>query len=514
MKEQLELLQQYLQGIWFKRYLVIMSMWILCLVGWTAITLLPNEYTSEARVYADTRTILKPLLRGIAINNDPTKELQLMVKTLLSRRNLETIARYTEADLKVDTTSEYDDLLDDLKTNITIRSAGEENLFTISYFGTDPKYVKDVVQAALDVFVENAVGHKKEDTKNANEFLASQLAVYEERLLKSESELAEFKRLNSGYVSGSEQSYSLKSESLKYEIEETRLQRKEALSALASARRQLKDEARLNYTQLSSIKTEFDIRLETLQARLDQLLFRFTDKHPDVKETRRQIDTLMEQRTSLISGGRVSQPDTPMLQEMKMNISHIENKVASLTAREAILADKLQEVNSKLLNLPKIEAQLTSLMRNYEVTKEQYHQLLERRESALISQDVDAKSDQISFKIIDPPLLPRLPSGPNRPLLLSMVLILSAGVGVSLAFAISQVWPVVYSSNQLVRQIEMPVYGEVTTIGLSGSNDYMRSQITNVVFHGLLILILFIVFYIINSLSVIQFLLLKLKELL
>ncbi|MGF1723856.1 XrtA system polysaccharide chain length determinant [Photobacterium nomapromontoriensis] len=514
MKEQLELLQQYFYGVWLKRRLAIIIIWTLCLSGWTVITILPNEYTSEARVYADTRTILKPLLRGIAIDNDPTKELQLMVKTLLSRRNLETIARYTEADLMVDTTNDYDELLDDLKNNIKIRSAGKENLFTISYFGTDPKYVKDVVQAALDVFVENAVGHKKQDSKQANEFLVSQLALYEDRLLESERELAEFKRLNSAYVIGSDNGYALRSESLKYEIEETRLKRKEALSALASARRQVKNETVGTYSQQSTIKTEFDIRLETLQARLDQLLFRYTEKHPDVKETRRQIDTLHQQRSTLIRGGQVIRPDTPMLQEMKLNISNIENSIASLTARESVLIEKLNEVEGKLLNLPKIEAQLTSLMRNYKVTKDQYHQLLERRESAMISQDVDAKSDQISFKIIDPPLLPRIPSGPNRPLLLSAVLILSAGAALSIVFAISQSLPVVYSSNQLYQQTQISVYGEVSSGGIDSKDNYIRNQVMNSTFHLFLILVGFIMFFIINSLSLVQLATLKMQGLL
>lgn len=514
MKEQLEILQQYLHGIWFKRRCAIITMWILCLTGWTIITFLPNKYTSEARVYADTRTILKPLLEGIAINNDPSKELQLMVQTLLNRQNLETIARYTEADLEIETTSEYDKLLKNLKENITIRSAGKENLFTISYFGSDPKYVRDVVQAALDVFVENAVGHKKQDTKNAHDFLTSQLALYEQRLIESESELAEFKRLNTGYVSGSEKGYTLKLEVLKSEIEETRLKRREALSALASARKQVKDEQTSNYSQSSSIETEFDIRLETLQGRLDQLLFRYTEKHPDVKETHRQIETLLEQRTTLIKGGKVTRPDTPMLQKMKLNISQIENTIASLTARESILLDKLAQVDNELLNLPKIEAQLTNLMRNYEVTKDQYHQLLERRESALISQDVDNKSDQISFKIVDAPLIPSLPSGPNRPLLLSVVLILSVGVSISLAFSISQLWPVVYSSNQLGRQLEIPIYGEVSSIGFTGTDGYIREQVVNVLYHGFSVVVIFIVFCVVNIMSFVPVLVLKLKELL
>lgn len=499
MKEQFELLQQYLHGIWFKRKWVFVTMWLLSIIGWSVVTILPNKYTAEARVYADTRTILQPLLKGIAINNDPSKELMLMVKTLLSRRNLETIASYTQADISASSKEEYNKILEDLKENLVIKSAGKENLFTISYSGRDKEYVKEVVQAALDVFVENAVGHKKQDSLNANEFLASQLSLYEKRLLDSEKVLADFKRNNSGYLPGSEQSYILRVEVIKSELEDTKLEREEALSELQSAERQLNYEKRLNLKNKSSIKTEYDVRLEVLQTRLDELLFRYTDVHPDVKETKRQINDLVKMKSSIITGGLASNIATPMIQEIKLSIGTIKNKVASLTVRKKALEEKLSELEDKLKNVPKIEAELTSLMRNYEVTKKQYHQLLTRRESALISQDVDANSDQISFQIVDPPMIPREASGPNRPLLLAGVFVVSLGSGVMLAFLASQLFPRVYSSRQLFVAFDFPIYGEVSEHSRNGVKSQNNSHVLNMILNMLLVIFVFIVFNVINS---------------
>ncbi|KLV10880.1 MULTISPECIES: XrtA system polysaccharide chain length determinant [Photobacterium] len=513
MKEQLDLLIQYLNGIWLNRRWIWMTAWVICPLGWIAVTLMPNQYTSEARVYADTQTILKPLMQGLAINADPSQELRLMVKTLLSRRNLETIARYTDADVKTRTTEEYEDLLDTLKSDISIQSAGKENLFTISFTGKDAQYAQDVVQASLDVFVENAVGQKKMDTRRANEFISTQLAEYEARLLDSEAKLADFKRKNAGYLPGSERGFVAKSEQMKSELEETRLQLREAQSSLISARRQLDQETNLASKQSSGFKTEYDLRLEALQTRLDSLLFRFTERHPDVRETRRQIEELKTQQSS--SGSNAAQLAlNPVLQEMKLTVGQMENQVASLKAREESLIEKIRINDEKLEYLPKIEAELTSMMRNYEVTKGQYDELLSRRESALLSQSLDAKSDQISFRIIDPPLLPREPSGPMRPLFLTVVLILAVGVGFALAFIASQIWSVAFSPTQIYKQLQLPVFGVVSATELSGLKKIERWRMLRFSFVSVLLLVFFVCFVVINSMPSVHQLIMQGKEML
>ena len=114
MQELFEEILQYIRGVWLKkRYIVIVS-WLVCICGWVFVATMPDQYTAEARVYADTRSILKPLLRGLAVEVDPSKELQLMVKTLLSRSNLEIIARNVDANVRAKNSEEYEAIIKNL----------------------------------------------------------------------------------------------------------------------------------------------------------------------------------------------------------------------------------------------------------------------------------------------------------------------------------------------------------------------------------------------------------------
>ncbi|MGF1728599.1 XrtA system polysaccharide chain length determinant [Photobacterium kasasachensis] len=471
MKEQFDLLLQYLRGIWLQRQWIVISLWVICPLGWIAVTLMSNQYSSEARVYADTESILQPLLRGIAIDTDPSQELALMSKTLLSRPNLEKIARFTDAETNANTVSEPNSLqreelgkrVANLKKNLSFKSAGEENLFTINYSGSDPYYTQKVVQAAIDVFIENTVGQKRQETVKANKFLTGQLKEYETRLIQAEVQLADFKRFNTGYMPGSEQNYYRRLQTLQDELEDTRLTILETDIQLATARKQLSDETAVAIQQMTTISTEYDIRLGTLETRLDELLFRFTDRHPDVVETRRQIADLKElQQGSQQRASSATAYSSAVLQDIKLNISQLENQLASLKVRETNQIEKHNLLAEKLEQLPQVEAQLTSLMRNYDITKSKYEDLLSRREAALISKSVDASSDEITFRVIEPPLIPQDPSGPMRPLLLTVVLVVALGAGGGLAFVASQVSPVVVSSTQLYRQTNLPVFGSVS----------------------------------------------------
>ena len=72
--------------------------------------------------------------------------------------------------------------------------------------------------------------------------------------------------------------------------------------------------------------------------------------------------------------------------------------------------------------VPQVETDMVQLNRDYEINKKNYDQLLTRRESAQMSEDMEAKTDVIDFKVIDPPYVPPNPAFPNRPLLFSLVL--------------------------------------------------------------------------------------------
>ncbi|MDB1123729.1 XrtA system polysaccharide chain length determinant [Vibrio algarum] len=506
MQEMLDELVLLLKGVWLKRRYIIIISWLVCPVGWILVTMLPNQYTSEARVYADTRSILQPLLSGLAIRTDPTTELQLMAKTLLSRPNLEIIARDIDADVRATTSQEYEAIIKDLESNIRIRFGGRENLYSIDYQGKDPVYAKDVVQAALNVFVENTLSEQRLDTDQANVIISSQISDYEKRLVEAEVNLANFKREYVGFMPGSSNGYYSQLESNKASYDDAKLALSESESRLSSVQVQLNREESRAREQLSKVWTKHDDRIEQLQNRLDDLVFRFTDSHPDVVETRRQLDEVKELQRLAQNSTSIKDVliDNAVYQDLKLTASQLRNEVASLRVRVNRYESKIAELQHKLDTVPDVEAKLTALTRNYQITREKYEQLLSRKESAQISQSVGDSSDDIKFRIIDAPRVPLKASGPNRPMLFSGVLVLGIGGGIGLAFLLSQVGPVITSTTQLHKLMDYQVLGVVSTTKVSGLIGKEKRKVWWFYLFNIVLIALFVLFLSVNSFSLAQ----------
>ncbi|MGF1764080.1 XrtA system polysaccharide chain length determinant [Aliivibrio kagoshimensis] len=502
MQEIFEDIFHYLRGVWLKRRFVLVISWLICPLAWVYITFLPNQYASEARVYADTRSILQPLLRGLAIQTDQSQELRLMVKTLLSRSNLEEIARATDADIQAESEQEFEDIIANLKDSIKLKSAGRENLYTISYEGADARYVKDVVQVTLDVFVESALGEKRLDNDQANVFISRQIKDYEDRLSSAEKKLAEFKRENQGFMPGSDRSFYSRLENFTSELENTEILLKEAKSRLMSTKEQMQSEELTLAAMKQNTSTEFDDRIDNMQSRLDDLLFRFTDAHPDVIEAKRQLSelhTLKDKELKEVKNSREWVENSTVYQDLKLKFAENENEVASLEVRQQQYNVKITELQRQLDLVPDVEANLTALTRNYDITKSKYEELLSRKESAVISQSVGESGDNIKFRVIDPPMLARSPSGPPRALYLTIMLIVGLGLGVGCSFLISQISPQITSTKQLYQSIGLPVFGVVSATEISGLEGWEKKKMKLFIAGIGLLLITFVLFVVLNS---------------
>src|SRR3546814_4544502 len=100
-----------------------------------------------------------------------------------------------------------------------------------------------------------------------------------------------------------------------------------------------------------------------------------------------------------------------------------EARVAAASARKAQLESGLAQISSLQTSQPDAAAEQARLDRDYEVLRRQYEELLGKREQVSLRSDVQTKTDAIDFRIIDPPSRPAVPAAPNRPLLLSMILL-------------------------------------------------------------------------------------------
>ncbi|MEH8021000.1 MULTISPECIES: XrtA system polysaccharide chain length determinant [Rheinheimera] len=467
LNEAIEQVTTYIRGIWIHRRYALITAWLACILGWYIVHQLPPVYQAESKLYVETQTMLEPLLKGIAIRNNPDQEIKLLARTLLSRPNLKKIARETDLDIEAVNDKQYEKLIDTLTENIKISSSGRENIYVISYHNRSPQLALKVVQATLNTFVENRLGTSRADSKGAEKFLSEQIAEYETRLIEAERKLSEFKKNKMFMMPSAESNYYVRLGVEKQNLEAATLELKQLETQLQLARTRL-DPASKNGNNAVPIDfvTPFDERIAALNTSLDNLLIKFTENHPDVVESKRLLGFLKQQRADMLAELAAGEQNigtaNEYVQQLKLNISALESQAASAKVKVDAYTQKVAEFESKLSQIPQIEAEFTGLNRDYEINRAQYEALLTRREAAELARKADVSEQDVQFRVIDPPRVPIAPSGPKRLMLYSLVLLIGCGLGIMVAFIRSQISPTLISVSQLKTISEIPVFGFVS----------------------------------------------------
>ncbi len=452
----------YLQVAARYKWWGILTAWLVCLAGWMYVSQLPDQYKATAKVYVDTRSVLRPLLKGLTIQPDVDKQVKLMTRLLLTRPNLEKIARMTDLDLVATDERAMEGVIDRLKSSIEIESARRVNIFTISANDSNPNLAKRLVQATLTVFVEQALGETRRDADNAQRFLDQQIKEYERRLKLAEQAIEEFKRKNYGLLPGQGGNLYEELQNANTQLEEAKLALEEAINRRDEIARQLEDDEPMFADFGSASLSPKETRIQAMQERLDELLLKYTDKHPEVIALKKSIAQLKNQPEEESFGDDMGNTENPIFQQMKISLSEADANVASLQARVKAYENKIKRLKKGMDARLRVETELKSLNRDYGTVKENYEILLARREQARLSESVEQNTDSVKFRVIDPPQVPSKPSAPNRILL--SVAVLSAGFlsGFGLTIFLALLRPTFISPQKLREVTGFPVLGTVS----------------------------------------------------
>jgi polysaccharide chain length determinant protein (PEP-CTERM system associated) len=203
-----------------------------------------------------------------------------------------------------------------------------------------------------------------------------------------------------------------------------------------------------------------------METRLDELLLRYTEEHPSVKELRATIAELKEKeaKAGVVKSQSSTQPVSTALEELKLAYRQSEVNLTAIRLRKNEYEKRVEDLKAKLDILPKVEAELTRLNRDYEINRSNYQELVQRLESARMSEQADQAGDNVKFRIVEPPQVPLLPVGPKRLILSSAILLLALGTGGGLAFLLSQIKPVYFDPHLLRKETEVPVLGQVSRV--------------------------------------------------
>jgi polysaccharide chain length determinant protein (PEP-CTERM system associated) len=463
MAEITALILNFLKALGKYRWHAVTIAWLVALIGWAIVLRLPNQYETSARVYVDTQSILKPLLSGMTTLPNLDQQVMFMRQTLISRPNIEKVMRDTDLDVKATSIAAKDKMVDDLMAKIKIAGTERDDIYTISYTSTDPKLGKDVVQSLLAIFVEGSFGGKKQESDKAVQFIDDQIKGYETKLAAAENALKEFKLKNMGLLPREGGDWSARVAAANDALSQARLELAEAEQSRNAIRRRMSGGSGSAEGGGGMVDPETESRLAAAQKNLDTLRLQYTEQHPDIIATKRLVEQLQVRKKEEMKKGR---PDpglaaSPMMQQLSVSLSDAESRVAALRARVGEYQARVATLRSQSQTAPEIEAQLVQLNRDYNVNRENYQQLVQRREQAKLSGDLSSATDMLTFRVVEPPVAATKPSGPNRLALFSGVFFLALVAGLLGAFMMSQVRPTFLSHAALREVTGVPVLGSI-----------------------------------------------------
>jgi len=468
---------------WRRRPVILASAFTLIALGALVFgLLLPKKYNSQTTILVEESNIIKPLMEGRAVPTSVVSRAAITREVAFSRKTMEDILKTGGWMAKNPTPLQQDQLIE-LITGRTIISNPRDNLIRVSYTDTDPARAHAVTKRFAELIIQESLATKERESRDAYDFIDSQVRAYHKKLLDAESKLEVYRKTNPDARPGIDGDVNSRIAELRRMVDTSRMELMDLNSQGNALQGQLNGENEVNLVQTRS--GQLLARMAELEAEREKLLMNYTEQHPDVVRVAHQIRDLEEEvrredarQAALKDAPRSATPASndpatvgsalggvasfnPLYGELKSKTAENRRQAAAVTSRINTSQALLEQELARSRHIAASESTMAELSRDYEVNRDLYQDLLKRRENARVSMSLDAEQRGLSFRVQEPA------SYPLRGVGLRLVHVASAGLGAAalapllLLFGFVRLDPRVRSPYQIETAAALPVLGSV-----------------------------------------------------
>ncbi|HEX7029131.1 MAG TPA: XrtA system polysaccharide chain length determinant [Gammaproteobacteria bacterium] len=463
-----------------------------------ALGLLWNEkYESSSAILIEDERIIGSLLDGTTV---PTREragpdgivdhAEIAREVLFDREVMNAVAEEAGWLTEEMTPIERAELIDMLKKRLKVENIGA-NVIELSFRDTLPERAFRTVLALTNLFIERAHEANTAESRAAYEFLSGEVERYREKLLESEQRLQSFYAEHGNIQPGTGDRVDTRVVELMRDMQATSLDLEEARARVRALEAQLSGDASsaVVITQRDQIRTA----IAEQQAQLAALRLQYHDTYPDVVTAKQKIEALRAQLRDLDEGGAPANADSalfvnPLREELRAELSAARTEVAALQERLARNEAWLDDERGRGVEVSGIEAQAAELTREYEVTRDFYQELVQRRESARIALNMDREGEAVSMSVQEPPTVPQQPSGLRFVHFALLGPLLGLGLAFGVLFMRVRFDERIRTSSTISRELQIPVLTTVPMLVDERARSRQRRVRGTVVAAGLMLL--------------------------
>ncbi len=440
---------RYGVGLWRRRWVVVAVAWAAALAGWLAVWLIPDQYESRAQVFVQTENTLDDVVDDLAARPDYEQRVSVMQQALLTRPNVEEIIYRAGLDKTIEASSpleqrvKLEGMIDWVAGQIKIDSP-QPLYFEIRYAHGDPKIARDVVDAVLDLFIEQDLGASLQENQEFKNKLDSLIAARERRLAAKDQEVARFRRENAEELA----------------IVEGNQRRRDQLEANLSRVGDELAAAKLRVTTLQTLlattpRTTTGDQLDAMRVQLAELRSQYEETFPDIQALKARIAEMEASGVGVL-------PDNPEFRRTQNELRAARDQVSALETRETKLSAELEALAFTIAAAPEVQAELQRIIRDYEQTQKSYELLVQSRDRLDLTTELGPGSQGVNYDVREYPRRAYKPVSPPRALLIVASVLAAFGVGAGAALLFTALDKTYGQTSELQSAFGLPVLGAIS----------------------------------------------------
>ncbi len=485
-------LGELLRGLWRRRVFISLATAAVFAVGVVIILAWPTTYQSTATILLEEPEVPRTLMQT-TVTTFAAEQIQYINQRVMTRTNLANIIekfdlykekrRYTPTLLLTDEVRD-NMLLDLINVEMTDPNRGVPMMkalaFIVGFKDESPETAQRVTNEVVSLYMEENVRSRTVQTVETREFLTEEVRRLDVQVKELEEEMARFKEDNDtnlpemtrinmtnieridrqlmdlgNRISGLDESRIIIDSQLA-QIEPTRPMILPDGSAAMSPTDQLKSLqtklARLKgmyseehpdisrtrreiaalqaETGLTADLTEVIGLLNTARTELAKARENYGSDHPEVIRLERLVDSLVETvKAQKKETDTLITPDNPVYIQLVAQHDSIDAQERSFISQQKELRAQLKEYEDRMLKAPAVEQHLVAMQRELQSATGRYYAMRDRQFAAEMGEALETQSKGERFVLVEPANLPLEPVSPNRPALLILLIFLSPAAG-------------------------------------------------------------------------------------
>ncbi|KAB0287029.1 chain-length determining protein [Vibrio fortis] len=436
-------LLQILYGAWRQRYVIVIPMLILPVVGLLVANLTPKKYDSHTSMLIQETAKMNPFLEDIAVSTMLKDRINALKTLLHSRHVLYSVAEELELIDSSMSSIEQEQIINDLSQRLMVTLLGKDFL-KISLTSNTPERMEETLKSVSEHFIAQLLAPERSSIEDSSNFLAIHIEKRREALDDAEQALALYR--NDNIESTPEiQSQSLnRLAALKQSLSEKEAEMAGVKKSLGSMDQQL--------SRTNPVIGKIEDQIIDIRSELTLLQAKYTNKHSAVQAKLRELDRLESERKTLLE---MKQPNMnsdqlwdiassntfndvselqPLLVTQLHSLQLVRARFESLKEETKSLKTMIFELENKANNFGQNAKEMYRLQRDVQIKRQLYDELVERYEMAQLTGSLGVFEQNKRVKIIDLPYTPSIPS--NMPSFIFVIAGLIAGIGFGIGLAI------------------------------------------------------------------------------